>query len=130
MPESKKLIYLSDQDDRCREETAGLLAMQGYDVATFDSAEETLEKAAATPPSLFITSMGLGGKMDGLGFIRALKADERLKAIPIIFHTGARRVMHMPYVFAPDPVHFPVFAVIEKPVRPAYLYEVVEKALA
>lgn len=128
MPATRSII-ISDQNEQDREETAKLLRSHGFAVEGFPTGEEALEAARAKPPDLFITSMGLKGALQGLQFIRMVKEDERLGDRPIVFLTGARRVMNLPFNFRPDPVAFPVFDVIEKPARPEYLLEVVGKAL-
>jgi len=129
MPD-KKLIYMADQDGKHSQETKALLASRGFEVKCFTSGEAAMKASEDARPDLFITSLGLKGKMDGLQYVRALKARESLKEIPIILLTSARRVMHMPFSFAPDPRWFPVFDVVEKPARPDYLFEVIDKALA
>ena len=130
MADKKILIYQTNQNQKYLEQDEAMLIPRGYEVKSFLDSESTLAEAAKTPPDLFITSMGLKGNLDGLQFARALKADEKLKDIPIILLTAARRVMHLPFNFVPDSVTFPVFDVIEKPVRPSYLYEVIDRALA
>lgn len=126
----KKTICISDQNKAHREELRALLEMHGYAVGEFTSGEAAIEAALKAPPGLFITSMGLDGELDGVRFTRALKANESLKDIPIIFYYGARRVMNLPFKFSPDPKWLPVFDVVEKPARPDYLLEVVAKAFA
>jgi CheY-like chemotaxis protein len=125
-----KRIYISDQNAPSRAELRALLESRGYLVRDFSGGEAVMEVAAKEPPDLFITSMGLDGELDGVRFTRALKAVEPLKDIPIVFYYGARRVMNLPFNFAPDPKWLPVFDVVEKPARPDYLLEVVEKAIA
>ena len=125
----KKTIYITDQDDRSRAETRALLEEEGFAVEDYNNGDDALVKAADAPPDLFITSMGIKGSQDGLKYVRALKATDSLKAIPVILHTGAHQIMHLPFNFAPDPVWFPVVAVIEKPARREYFLEVVNDAL-
>ena len=125
----RKTVFISDQDPRSVQETTRLLTARGFEARGFASGEEAIAAAHAAPPDLFITSMGLKGEMDGLKFVRALKADEALTAVPIVLLTGARRVMNLPFAFSPDPEWFPVADVIEKPARPSYLYEVLDRIL-
>lgn len=125
----KKTVFITDQDSQSRAATRALLEEQGFAVNDCDNGDEALEKAASAPPDLFITSMGIRGSLDGLQFVRTLKANDQLKHIPVILHTGAHQIMHLPFNFAPDPKWFPVFAVVEKPARREYLLEVVNDAL-
>ncbi|MCX7047886.1 MAG: response regulator [Candidatus Sumerlaeota bacterium] len=130
MAEKKILIYQSNQNQKYLDQDEAMLVARGYEVKSFFDGESAMAEAEKTPPDLFITSMGLKGNLDGLQYTRALKTHDKLKEIPIILLTAARRVMHLPFNFVPDPVNFPVFDVVEKPVRPGYLYEVIDKALA
>lgn len=122
------LIYIVDQSRNDCDELERILRGRGLTVEHYTSGEAAIEAAGKGAPALIMTSMGLKG-MDGLQFVRALKADDALKDIPIILHTSARRVMNLPFKFSPDPKWFPVDAVVEKPVRSGYLCEVVDKAL-
>ena len=101
----------------------------GFGVKVFTSGEDAINEAEKVAPDLFITGMGLSGDIDGLQYTRALKSIDEFKDIPIVLLTGARRVMQTPFCFAPDPEVFPVCAVVEKPARPAYLFEIIDKAL-
>lgn len=124
-----KRIHISDQNEHDRAETQRLLQSHGFIVEAWPTGEESVAAARQTPPDLFITAMGLKGKVDGLGLVRLLKADEQFKDVPIILHSAVQRIMNLPFRFAPDPKWFPVFDVVEKPARPDYLLEVIERAL-
>ena len=64
-----------------------LLEGYGYVVETAGNGVEALEKARASPPDMIITDT-LMPTMDGFQLCRALKTDENLKDIPVLFHSA------------------------------------------
>jgi PAS domain S-box-containing protein len=64
-----------------------LLEGYGYVVETASNGVEALEKARASPPDMIITDT-LMPTMDGFQLCRALKNDEKLKDIPVLFHSA------------------------------------------
>ena len=67
------------------------LAGHGMEVRTATDAAEALALAQATPPDLVVTDLVLPGTMDGLGLVRALRADPRLQATRALVVTAQVR---------------------------------------
>jgi two-component system cell cycle response regulator len=64
-----------------------MLGAWGHDVATATTAAQGLEMARRDPPQLIISDVQLPG-MDGYEFARAVKADPRLRHIPLMALTA------------------------------------------
>lgn len=61
-----------------------LLHDQGYQVAAFADGRQALAAAATTPPDLIMMDIRMPG-MDGLETCRRLKADPKLRNVPVLF---------------------------------------------
>ncbi len=66
---------------------AELLELRGYEVDVATDAEQARSILSSTLPDLILTDIALPG-MDGLTLTRVLKADARLKRVPVIALTG------------------------------------------
>lgn len=77
-------IYVVDDEKDIREILKVNLQKNGYDVATFASAEEVLKQLAIAKPDLFILDIMMSG-MDGLDLCKHIRASNTLKDIPILF---------------------------------------------
>jgi two-component system, cell cycle sensor histidine kinase and response regulator CckA len=64
-----------------------LLQSHGYEVDEARHGADALEKARRRPPDLIVSDI-LMPVMDGFVLCREWKKDERLKSIPLIFHTA------------------------------------------
>ena len=87
MNKQGKRIRVVEDNEENRDLLGRLLGTQGYE---FDSAQdgiEAMEKLRAGAFDLIISDV-LMPRMDGFQLCRAVKSDEELKAIPIIFYTG------------------------------------------
>ena len=81
-----KILYIEDvENNRILVERG--LRRRGYDVLTAVDAEQGLALAAAHQPALILMDMGLPG-VDGWEATRRLRADERLRTIPVIALTA------------------------------------------
>lgn len=80
-------IFVIEDDDNIRDLIKIALTGFGYEVEAFETAEEALERFGAVVPSLAVFDLMLPG-MDGLTAIRKIRADEKLKSIPIIVLTA------------------------------------------
>lgn len=78
-------IYIVDDDDAVRDSLRFLLETNGYNVLTFSSGEEFLEKYDPTLVSILITDVRMPG-MSGLQLQEELNS--RKANIPIVFITG------------------------------------------
>ena len=66
---------------------AGLLELRGYKVDVAIDAEQAQSILSNVVPDLILTDIALPG-MDGLTLTRLLKADARLKRVPVVALTG------------------------------------------
>ena len=81
-------------------------------------------------PEMFILDLLMGGRMEGALVARRLK-DGVCRHVPILMLTGVRQQTGFFWLGDPrHPVHLPVDAVMEKPVKPAELAQKVEELLA
>lgn len=93
------------EDDRgLREALAECIASMGFEVDAAADGLEGIEKLRAPPlPAAVLLDMGLPG-LDGDGFLRAMRREERLAAVPVISMTAWH-----------DPPTLPVHRHLEKP---------------
>ncbi len=75
-------IVLADDNADLRAYVSGLLA-GSYRVEAVADGQQALEAVRREPPDLILSDIMMP-RLDGFGLIRALRADERLRAIPII----------------------------------------------
>ena len=87
MNHQDKRILVVEDNEEYRDVLGRLLGKQGY---KFDSAQdgiEALEKLRTSAFDLIISDV-LMPRMDGFQLCRAVKTDEKLQAIPVVFYTG------------------------------------------
>ena len=80
---SKTIIVVDDTPENLKLLT-GMLSEQGYRVRIAPNGERALVSVQREPPDLILLDILMPG-MDGFQVCRALKADERLRDIPVIF---------------------------------------------
>src|SRR5690606_5922522 len=76
-------ILLADDNADMRDYLARLLTQQGYRVEAVANGELALEAAQRELPDLVLTDVMMP-RLDGFGLLRALRGDERTRAIPIL----------------------------------------------
>jgi two-component system chemotaxis response regulator CheY len=81
-----KMIMTIDDSPSMRQLVAFTLRGAGFDVVEAADGQEALAKAAVTPVNLFITDLHMP-KMDGIEFIRKLRALPQFKFVPIVLLT-------------------------------------------
>jgi len=64
-----------------------MLRLEGYEVYTAMNAEMGLREAAATDPDAIILDLRMP-LIDGLGFLRRLRAIDQYRAVPVAIVTG------------------------------------------
>ena len=82
----KKILLIEDNLD-LRENTAELLQLAHYQVATATNGKEGLELALELKPDLIICDILMPG-LDGYGVLHALHKNEQIRSIPFIFLTA------------------------------------------
>jgi signal transduction histidine kinase len=85
-PETPNILVVDDTPENLTL-LVGMLKEQGYRVRPVPSGELALQAAAAEPPDLILLDISMPG-MDGFEVCERLKADPRLKDIPVLFLTA------------------------------------------
>ncbi|RKH61960.1 hybrid sensor histidine kinase/response regulator, partial [Corallococcus llansteffanensis] len=80
---ARSRILLVDDNVDLRTYVAGLLKRGFPHVETATNGQDALEQARVRPPDLILSDVMMP-VLDGFGLVRALRADERTRAIPII----------------------------------------------
>ena len=83
---SKRILVIEDQEDN-RQIVRDLMAASGYELIEATTGEEGLEAAARERPDLILMDIQLPG-IDGYEVTRRIKADPKLRQIPIIAVTS------------------------------------------
>jgi CheY-like chemotaxis protein len=126
-PESTipRSVLVVEDDRETREMYSNFLSSAGFSVLQAHNGLQALEKAVDERPSIVVTDLYLPG-LDGFELARALRADERTRAIPVIAVTGRNSV-------AGDRLRVSragFKAVLLKPCLPEHLQLEIERALA
>ncbi len=80
-------ILIVDDDEAVTQTFARMLELEGFAVRTAMSAETGLREAAQYRPDAIILDLRMP-LMDGLGFLRRLRAREEQRDIPVAIVTG------------------------------------------
>ena len=83
---SKRILVIEDQEDN-RQIVRDLVTASGYELIEATTGEEGLEVAARERPDLILMDIQLPG-IDGYEVTRRIKADPKLRHIPIIAVTS------------------------------------------
>ena len=124
---SKKSVLLVDDDADFVEQNRLLLEESGYRVRTAHSGRQCLEEVAAGRPDLIILDMMMESENEGFDLSRELRNSEYTKGIPLVMITSVNDIR--PFRIEPDHTWLPVDALIEKPVDPSLLLDVVNRIL-
>jgi len=118
-------VLMIDDDPELVDAVSNLLTAKGYDVFTASNGTEGIATAKKVDPDLIILDVMMTTQTEGFDIARALQADERLRAAPIVMLTGIRKEMSLPFGFEPDENWLPVRQVLEKPLKPEALLSAV-----
>jgi two-component system response regulator PrrA len=80
-------ILIVDDDEGVTQTFARMLRLEGYQVQTAVSAEKGLAEAEAHHPDAIILDLRMP-MVDGLGFLRRLRAHDDQRAVPVAIVTG------------------------------------------
>ncbi|MFH1116737.1 MAG: response regulator [Pseudomonadota bacterium] len=117
----KAKILLIEDNEQNRYLLTFLLQQHGHEVIPAVSGLQGLELAAQISPDLILLDIQLPG-MDGYDVARALKADSRLKSVPIVAVTSYAMVGDREKVLAAGAEGY-----IEKPINPETFTEEIER---
>ena len=81
-------ILLVEDDDAVAKSLSRLLRADGYACSRVSNAEEAVEHLTREIPRLVISDLNLPD-MDGVSFVRRLRADARTRDVPFIMYTGS-----------------------------------------
>lgn len=122
-------ILMIDDDNDFVEAMKLLLESNGYDVITASNGQEGFAKVKQESPDLILLDMMMSYKTEGADIAQAVSQDAATQACPIILITGAHRDMNFPMELRPDREDLPVKAVVEKPVKPQELLNLIKTNL-
>lgn len=118
-------VLMIDDDPEFVDAISDLLTAKGYDVCTASDGKEGVEKAKAEDPDIILLDVMMTTKHEGFDVARELHDDAALRDTPIIIMTGIKREMNLPFGFEPDEAWLPVKRVLEKPIKPDVLLDVI-----
>jgi len=84
----KKTVLIADDSDQSRELVRIVLEQAGHSVREAANGSDALLIARAFPPDLIVLDLRMPG-LDGFGVVEALRADPRLRTIPVMALTAS-----------------------------------------
>ena len=87
MADDKKFVLLVDDDEKVVKMLEFLLSSKGFMVKSAINGADALEKLKGKKPDVIILDI-LMPEMDGLDFMRKIKADHLMKEVPVIVLTA------------------------------------------
>ena len=127
LAKSTRTVLLVDDDADFVEMNRRLLEGRGYVVHAAYNGRQCLEEAARRKPDLIILDMVMDRENEGFDLSRELRNREYTKDIPLVMITSVND--KIPFRIEPDRTWLPVDALIEKPVDPQLLLDVVDRVL-
>ena len=118
---SKARILIVDDEEQTREVFAELLQRWGYEVGQTADGHGALKMAAESHPDVIISDLVMP-KLDGLALVRALREEQ--PDTPVVIITGKGTIDA-----AVEAVREGVFDFVEKPLDPARLKVILQRAL-
>jgi two-component system alkaline phosphatase synthesis response regulator PhoP len=123
----KKVLLVDDDVEFC-EATKLLLESRGYAVAVAHNGRDGLERVRAEPPNLVILDVMMP-EMNGYDVCVVMKADPKLKRIPVILLTGVDLALFKTTYSQQMGLMTEADDYIAKPVEPEVLVRGVEEFL-
>ena len=118
---SSARILVVDDEQETREVFAELLTHWGYEVEQTSDGHEALKLAGERRPDVIVSDLVMP-KLDGLSLVRALR--EELPDTPVVIITGRGTIDA-----AVEAIREGVFDFVEKPLEPARLRVILQRAL-
>ena len=122
----KKKILLVDDDNDFRSATRTILESSGYTVVEASTGKEGFDKAKSESPDLAVIDIIMESFSEGFNLIKRLGQDEWTRGIPRIVLTSLGLQQEMDMV---TPEELGTKFIMQKPVKPAELLDLVERAL-
>jgi DNA-binding response OmpR family regulator len=89
------IVLVADDEDPIRELVAAALEEEGYRVMRAHNGAGALTLALAVRPNLVITDLMMPS-IDGAELCRQLKADARMRGVPVVIMSAAERANAIP----------------------------------
>ncbi len=124
---ARKHVLLVDDDADFVEVNRALLEENGYRVRSAYSGRQCRQEVEEHRPDLIILDMMMDSETEGFNLSRELRNWEHTKNIPLVMITSVSDTI--PFHLQPDRTWLPVDALIEKPVDPPLLLELVDRIL-
>jgi CheY-like chemotaxis protein len=117
--ETKKILHVEDDASLQRLVRIALEQIGGYAVQTAPDGEQALAVMRDTLPDLVLLDLDLPG-INGIAVLRAMRGDERLREVPVVFLTAATDPQLLDQLTG-------VTEVLIKPFRPRLLVETIDR---
>ena len=91
-------VMIVDDSLTVRKITSRLLAREGYQIMTAKDGTDALEQLVAMVPDVMLVDIEMP-RMDGFELTRNIRADQRLRSVPIIMITSRMADKHRQYAF-------------------------------
>ena len=122
-----KKILIIDDDADFTEAVSRVLQAKKYKTISASGGRQGFIKAQEEGVSLILLDVMMTYKTEGFNIARQLKQSSVTKDIPIVLVTGIRKELNLPFGFEEDDEFLPVETVLEKPLKPKLLLQIVEK---
>lgn len=96
VPAQQPTVMIVDDSLTVRKITGRLLEREGYRVITAKDGADALEKLLETVPDVILSDIEMP-RMDGFDLVRNIRADDRLKDVPVIMITSRMADKHRQY---------------------------------
>jgi two-component system, OmpR family, alkaline phosphatase synthesis response regulator PhoP len=120
-------VLVIDDDPDFVEAITTVLEARDYLVDSAPNGKIGIAKAKQKKPDIILLDVMMTTKSEGFDVARELHKVDKLKDVPVLLVTGARREMDLAFGFEPDETWLPVRGVLEKPVNPEVLLKAVEE---
>ncbi|MBD3345584.1 MAG: response regulator [Chitinivibrionales bacterium] len=129
MKDVNKTILLVDDDVAFVHSVIDLLEAEGYRILSAHNGTDGMALAKKEKPDLVMLDVMMDYNTEGFEVSRELKKHCSLNAVPVVLVTGICREMNLPFRFEADDKFLPVNKIVEKPVAPKKLLELVATLL-
>ncbi|HUV07430.1 MAG TPA: response regulator [Spirochaetia bacterium] len=121
-------VLLVDDDADFVAMNRALLEKNSYEVLVAYNGRECLDKVRSAKPDLIILDMMMSTRSEGLQISRELRMSKRTKCIPLLMLTSVNETL--PIRVEPEKTWLPVDLLIEKPIEPEFLLQLVSEMLS
>ena len=122
-----KKILIIDDDADFTEAVSRVLQAKKYKTISASGGRQGFIKAQEKGVSLILLDVMMTYKTEGFNVARQLKQSSITKDIPVVLITGIRKELNLPFGFEEDDEFLPVETVLEKPLKPSSLLQIVKK---